>query len=282
MLSLPEMRRHLDRIRDLPTLPAVAVKLNRLLEDPDVTVEAVSGLIEKDQALSLSLLRLVNSSFFGLQAQVASVRRAVVLLGFNQVRNAVVAVSILVAIGREGAEAERLWRHGAAVAATCQCLAGKIAPQKKEDAFTAGLLHDIGKLILWRYFPRRQHELWVQAAAEGVPQHRLEERCGGAGHAAVGAYLARTWRLPRRLEDAIGHHHQPSAATYDPDLAGLVHLADLAVRGLKPEPDAPPPGGPDPAWGADLRARLDAAGDWMADVAQSIAAAEHFFSKDAP
>lgn len=282
MTTAHDLWHALDRIRDLPTLPAVALEVNRLLEDADSPVEAISSLIEKDQALTARILKLVNSSFFGLQSQVASIRRAMVLLGSNQVRNAVYALTVLEAVGRTGEEIRRMWQHGAAVAAAAQhmALALKAPRTIRENAFTAGLLHDIGKLIIWCHFPEILAGAAVCTTCSGDTIQLLDTPDSAVGHAEVGAYMARRWRLPEILQDAIRHHHRPSAVQVDGMLAALVHVADLVVHQIDPTAGAVPLDMPDPALSDDLRAWLTAPDDRLAEVAAQIEAAGHFFNQE--
>jgi len=274
--------KELDRIRDLPTLPSVAVEINRLMADEDCPVETISALIERDLALSTRILKLVNSSFFGLPSQVASIRRAMVLLGFNQVRNAAYAVTVLEAVGRDGCEAEQMWHHGAAVAAAAQYLAGdmKLARPIRDNAFTAGLLHDIGKFVLWQHFP----DLYTPIDGDAVVGDNAMERSGmkedAVTHPEVGAYLLRGWQLPKILLDATRSHHCPSEAKIDPLLAALVQLADQVVHRIAGTRSTVLADPLDPPQSDALSEWRQAPQERLAKVAAHIAAATQFFSEE--
>jgi len=274
--------KELDRIRDLPTLPSVAVEINRLMADEDSPVDAISALIEKDLVLSARILKLVNSSFFGLPSQVASIHRAMVLLGFNQVRNAVYAVTVLEAVGRSGSEAPRMWRHGAAVAATAQFIARDmmLAREIRENSFTAGLLHDIGKFVLWRHFPDLYGRLEEGAGGEDSATERPEMKESAVTHAEVGAHLLRRWQLPKALLDATRFHHRPSKAEIDPLLAALVQLADQVVHRIEGTRSTVQSDLLDPPQSDALAEWRETPQERLAEVAAHIAAATEFFSEE--
>lgn len=282
MTTASDLWQVLERIRDLPTLPTVAIKINALIGDEESPLDAIGSLIENDIALTARLLKLVNSSFFGLQSQVASIRRALVLLGLNQVRNAVYAVTVLDAVGRNGTAVQDMWRHGAAVAATAQLLAVKMKapPACRENAFTAGLLHDIGKFIIWRHLPEISDHPIPSSISAIEAVHLLESSAKAIHHAEVGGYLASRWQLPESLRDAIHNHHQPSMAKTDIMLAALVHVADLVVHQIDLSAGGIQPGIPDPALPDEFRNCLDASPEWQTELAEHIDAAGQFFNKE--
>ncbi len=199
----------IDAIRDLPTLPQVALEINRLLDNPGATISQVSNIIRKDQAVASKMLRLVNSSFFGLEKQVSTISRAVVILGFNTVRNALVSVSILKAM--KGARNERVdfssfWRHAISCAVVSKLFARSSHLGAPEDAFTAGLIHDIGKLVLAKYFPDQFVKI-LEKKDFGRPFYDSEIDVVPVHHNEIGAHLARRWRLPALICDAVHYSH---------------------------------------------------------------------------
>jgi putative nucleotidyltransferase with HDIG domain len=200
----------LDAIRDLPTLPKVALEINKLLDNPGATIGQVSNIITKDQAIASKILRLVNSSFFGLETKVSTISRAVIILGFNTVRNALVSVSILKAMKRaqnKQVDLKLFWQHAISCAVVSKHLARSSHLGTPEDAFTAGLIHDIGKLVLAKYFPDQfikiidklemEHSSFYDSELNVIPVH----------HNEIGAHLARKWRLPALLCDAVNYSH---------------------------------------------------------------------------
>ncbi|MBE9547516.1 MAG: HDOD domain-containing protein, partial [Proteobacteria bacterium] len=163
----------IDHIKDIPTLPAVAVKVNSMLRDYDTSINKLSETIEKDQAIVSKILRLVNSAFYGFQSRVSSIPHAMVLLGFSTVRNAVISVSVIGAFSKkgkfEGFDIRDFWVHSVAVAVTSRHLSEKSRLVMPDEAFVAGLLHDVGKVILAQYFSDLFSQVWTSVSKEGIP-----------------------------------------------------------------------------------------------------------------
>jgi putative nucleotidyltransferase with HDIG domain len=228
--------KRLDRIDDLPTLPAVALEVGQLLQDYDTPVETVCETIEKDQAMVPRILKLVNSAFFGLRSNVSNISHAVVLLGFNTIRNAVVSVAVIRAMpGKrelQGFDVTQFWSHAVSVAVTSKHLAEKSHLHYAGDAFTAGLLHDVGKLVMFLYFRDLFSRTWSMAQRLDCPFYQAEQRKASVTHADIGAYLARRWQLPARLVDAIGCHHAIGEDAADLNLLLIVHAADIIANSV--------------------------------------------------
>ena len=148
--------RRLDNIPDIPTLPEIALKVNKLLQDEDISIGELSRIIEKDQAIVTKILRLVNSSFYQFKSRIESIPRAMVVLGLNTIRNAVLSVSVMEIFPRDkptnGLDIREFWKHSIAVAVTSKHLGSKTLLESPDECFIGGLLHDIGKIALARYF----------------------------------------------------------------------------------------------------------------------------------
>jgi putative nucleotidyltransferase with HDIG domain len=224
------MQKKIDSITNLPTLPAIAMQVNRLLQDYDSPLESLASLLEKDQSLVIRILRLVNSSFFGFKSRVNSVRHAVSLLGYNTVRNAVVTVAVMDTLSLKenlkGFEITEFWEHATHVAVTTRFLAVQTRLAAIEDAFTAGLLHDIGKVVLANYFPDELGLILETQNTAGLSFLQAEQKVDSCPHALIGGHLAGRWMLPEPLVDAIRHHHDNADRSGNSHLSVLVHIAD--------------------------------------------------------
>ncbi|MBE9571600.1 MAG: HDOD domain-containing protein, partial [Proteobacteria bacterium] len=145
----------LDSIPDIPTLPSIVITVNKMLQDYDTSIKNLSKAIEKDQSMVTKILRLVNSTFYGFRSRIKNIPHAIIVLGFNTIRNAVVSVSVIKTFSEkdicEGVEIEEFWKHSVAVAVTSRYLAEQTRLDSPEDCFVSGLLHDIGKLVLYQY-----------------------------------------------------------------------------------------------------------------------------------
>jgi HD-like signal output (HDOD) protein len=226
----------LEDIRDLPTLPVVAMRIAQLVDDPAVSMEKASRELSKDQSLTAKILRLVNSPFYGFSGKISSLPHALTLLGVNVVKNAVLSVSILDAFPRKvaGFNPESLWEHAIGTAVAARWLGERAGLMFPDHLFVAGLLHDIGKVFFLRAAPAEFLAAMELAAQEGRPLIEVERARLSTDHAEVGGLIARQWHLPADLTEAVTYHHSPLKATEDVRLAALVHLADVAAYRLAP------------------------------------------------
>ncbi len=222
----------LARIRQLPSLPGVVLELLASLENDDADVGGLVRKISQDQALVVKTLRVANSSFYGLQGQVETIQDALVVLGFRQLRTLVVAASVNARIpGAEqgGTLGKTFWQHGLLVGLCAQTLA-RACGQRPDGAFTAGLLHDVGRLALAGCFPSEYAQVEAVRRHEDCYPIEAETRVLGIDHAQVGAAIAERWNLPLTLREGIARHHAPGES--GDGTAGLVHVADVMAHAL--------------------------------------------------
>lgn len=248
------------RLKQLPSLPSAVSEVLASFTNEDVDVDLVAQQIARDQGLTARVLRVANSSFYGLQTKVGTIHEAVVILGFRAVRNMVLAVGMNGAFRVDqcpGFDAPAYLRHGVGVGLAARALA-PLVRQSPELAFTAGLLHDIGELLLASNFSRQYIEVLAYRKHQDCFHVAAEKAIIGIDHAEVGGLLAETWRFPPAIRDAIAFHHAPADAAAD-SLANLIHVADVTARalGLSGSPDEMVPCLDPTAW-----ARLG--GDWDA------------------
>ncbi len=278
-----EMLKKLNRINDLPTLPAVALEVNRLLSNTDASVGELTKLLQKDQTLSAKILRLVNSAFFGVRSKVKTIPHAVTLLGFNTVRNAVISVSVVNAITCEGIEEFNIssfWAHSVAVAVTGNHMAGMMRLHPPDDFFMAGLLHDIGKVVLTQHFQAVFKTLWQLSKTQNLSFFGAEKREKTMDHAKIGGYMAQKWQLPADLTDAVQYHHNVGANVSNPMLARVIHVADVIVNTF--DPDTPDPVDPSlihPDAATALTPQLETVSRWYPEISEEIATANELFLK---
>lgn len=224
----------LDGIRDLPTLPVIAMEVNRMLQNESVSIDLLSSTIEKDQAIVLKMLKLVNSAFYGARSRVSSVSEAVIRLGFNSVRNIVVSVSVIDSLVNSGKKIpdfnlEDFWKHSIGVAMTSKYLSEKTGLQEPDDCFVGGLLHDIGLFIMAQVLPDDLSVLFQKMKQLKVSIYDIEKELMPVHHTEIGAYLARKWQLPDDLCDTVDHHHTPHKASVNPELTAIVYMGDLII-----------------------------------------------------
>ncbi|HEX7077692.1 MAG TPA: HDOD domain-containing protein [Candidatus Eisenbacteria bacterium] len=228
-------RRSLRRVAEetvaLPTFPVVASRLIEEVARPDATAEEIGRILANDPALTARTLKLANSDFYGFPRKVGSVDLAVLVLGPSTIRDLVLTSSVVQAMGQAGSALEGLWSHSMACGIAARALAERCRYRLTGDAYAAGLLHDIGKVVLRQNDPERFDAVLALCRAQRLPVEEAERGLFGSDHAEVGGWLAERWALPAEIVEAIACHHRPDAATRNPALASLVHIANsLAGR----------------------------------------------------
>ncbi len=203
-------------VTNLPTLPEVMSKILETVEDEHSSASDLTTLLESDHAISARVLRLANSAFYGLRHKAESVRRAVVVIGFDAVRHLALATAVFDALSQReqfALDPEDFWMHSLGAAKAAQMLCREhCTVRSPEGAFTAGLLHDIGKYTLALVLKEEYREVVQAAQAAGRPLRELELENLNTTHAEVGKWIAAKWRFPALIVDAIGY--LDSATTY--------------------------------------------------------------------
>jgi HD-like signal output (HDOD) protein len=236
LLNDDAIRRTVGALRDLPALPRTYDALTQALADPDTPLQKIARIVEQDVGISAKILQLVNSAFFGLANSVTNVSHAVIYLGINTLRSLALSVEIFRVFRPKtplpGFSLEGLERHARLVAHIAARL--PVPKHFADIPMVAGMLHDVGKLILAWKFPERFKELLAQAAEEHRPLYKIEEREYGFSHAEIGAYLLGLWGLPYILVEAVALHHGPNRVPHQYfDAVSAVHVANLLAHELE-------------------------------------------------
>ncbi|MBI4559930.1 MAG: HDOD domain-containing protein [Candidatus Hydrogenedentes bacterium] len=259
----------LARIQQLPTLPAVLTQIMDAVADPDASALVLAQYIAADQALSASLLKLVNSAHYGFYRKITSVTTAIVMLGFSEVRNVALSATAFRSFARGQTEYDRtqLWRHSLATAMAADRCARAIRLRDAGVYFSAGLLHDIGKVLLDTLYPDLFLEAVRSAREQGWFLRDAERVLFGLHHGEAGWALAEHWNLPASVAEAIRFHHEPGNARFDPILTNLTTVADYIAyaAGYGESANARPIELPQPAVAA-----LGASEDHIARVCQEM------------
>ncbi len=237
----------ISSLSSLPSLPATYVELQGTLKDPDYSLKDIAAIIERDLAMSAKVLQLVNSAFFGFFKNTDSPARAVNLLGLNTIKALVFGVGIFTEFKQVAGTSfsiQSLWDHSMGVAAFAKKIAQAETNVQEciDNAFTAGLIHDIGKLLFHANMPQKYAEVIALAKEKTIAFHQAEQQILNADHAAAGGYLLGLWGLPGSVVGAVAFHHQldhyPSPS-FCPAVA--VHAADVIYHRLRPDHQSVPP-----------------------------------------
>lgn len=220
-------------VQDLPALPAVVMELLSSIDQENVDISVLARKVSHDQALTAKTLRLANSAAFGAQVKVSTIQQAITFLGFEATRKLITAAALSGCFpgGRcRGFDERAFWRHAIATAACARALARRIR-FNQDVAFTAGLLHDIGRLVLVTVQPDAYAEVLAWRAAHGGEWRDAERAVLGLDHVDAGVALATHWQFADTMRQAIACHHAPHTPGAG-ILAAIVHVADAIVHAL--------------------------------------------------
>lgn len=223
-----------ERIINLPTLPSVVAKMIELVDNPKTSAASLARLISTDQALTAKILKLANSPYYGFPREISTVNLAIVVLGFNTVKDIGLSITVLNAFkGRQESEhfdVTKFWEHCIACGVASRFLARVFRYGTVGEAFVAGLLHDVGKVVLNQYLDDEFKEIMKQVHEKDATLIEAERKVLGTTHAEVGGWLADRWNLPAPIANAIRLHHQPLEPVRQREIVLLVHFADFLVR----------------------------------------------------
>lgn len=219
----------------LVTLPDVFIRINQLVEDPNSNTADIARAVSQDPSFTVRLLRVANSPFYGFSSTIDTVAKAVSVIGTSQIRNLALSMSVaktFAGLPNTLVSMDNFWRHSLYCALTARILARQARKCDPEAVFTAGLLHDIGELIIFNRLPEQAKEalLLVLDQMDDLPVYQAERQVIGFDHAQVGGELARQWNLPPLLEECIAYHHSIGEAKRHPRETALVHLANILAQ----------------------------------------------------
>lgn len=232
------LKRIVEKLIGLPTLPAILSRINSMMLNPRTSAKDIAGVISSDPAITSKILRVVNSSFYGFPSRITTVTHAIVILGFNTVKSIVLSTSIFdVFKGGNGPtdlfNRNEFWLHSIGVGSAAKVIARRCGYTALEEFFIAGLLHDVGKIVLDQY----AHDSFVEVLNIVRDKNQLivcaEDEALGTTHADIGGWLFQKWNLSKGLCECVSLHHTPQLSTDYKKPVAIVHLADIFARALK-------------------------------------------------
>lgn len=234
--KLTDLTRIIRRVEDLPTLPRIVLKITELVNNPKSSVRDLAGVITDDQVLTARLLKFVNSSFYGFPQNISTATDAIVLLGFDAIRNLLLTTSMFDLFSNKNKEnelkREKMWDHSLGCAVAAKVIGDYVRYDNPEELFVSGLLHDIGKIVEMLFLPDDFAGVVSMVENKNILMLAAEDHVLGYTHADVGRLLAERWNLPSRLVTVIACHHQPGLAGRFSQEAAIVHLADILCRAM--------------------------------------------------
>ncbi len=234
-------KREVRRIKNLPTVPGIVAKISRMVENPETSAAEVGKLITQDQVLSAKVLRMANSAFFGMSRKISSIAQALMILGFDVVKGLVLTSSVFDMIQKSMAG---LWEHSIGCAAASGAVATALGRDDAEEILVAGLLHDLGKVVLALNMPQEMELIKAKVEEKNILFYEAEGEVMDFNHGEIGQWLAEHWNLPESLAEPMRLHHHPERAVVYPESTAIVHIADSIIRGwgfgYAGDPQVPP------------------------------------------
>ena len=227
-----------DKVKELGTLPTVYVKVNELVNDPNCPASKLGAAITNDQVITSRILRLVNSALYGFPNYIDTVTKAVTIIGFKQTRDLVLASSVMdmfkTGKANDHIDMEGFWKHSIASAVSAKALSSHMKNSDQEAMFTAGLLHDIGRLILFEFTDTLPIKPLIEKCREkGLLVYKNERKVLGFTHMDVAEALFQKWNLPPVLKEAAVYHHTPQMAPRFKEESSCIHIADAISHALQ-------------------------------------------------
>jgi putative nucleotidyltransferase with HDIG domain len=230
-LTFDALKERAESIRELSTLPGVILRILEVMNNPMADARDVEKEIIDDPVITAKVLKVANSPFYGIDRNISSVSQAVVLMGFAEVQNIALSVSIFgrFLLPTKAFDGRQFWEHCFATAVTAEALQRRVNAQTN-DGFVAGLLHDVGRMVLDQYFYDEFEEIMAIADIQKISLLDAERKVLGVSHCDIGYWVAEKWNLPTMLTDSILFHHTPFSCRESYVLTSIIHVADIISK----------------------------------------------------
>ncbi|MBI3601250.1 MAG: HDOD domain-containing protein [Nitrospinae bacterium] len=227
-----EIRRLVQKVKRLPTIPVILESILKLLKDEDASADNLAEIISRDQAIASKVLSIANSAYYSLSQSVTSISHAISLLGFTAVKNIAIGTSAFSYLSYKGSgiDLKDLWLHSIGTAMASEKIGKKVPSVNPETAFIGGLLHDIGKLILINIFQEQYKEVVDMAREKSCSIAFAEDKVFGITHIGAGEWLCERWHLPEEVLLSVRHHKTPWVSDGNMELPSIVYLANNIVK----------------------------------------------------
>ena len=226
----------LGDISAVPSLPQLYTKLDETINHPRSSIADIAKVLSEDQGLAARILKLANSPLFGYFSRIDTITQAVTIIGIQQVRDLALAISVMGLfknVPEDLVSMNRFWQHSIGCALASRALASSLRETNLERFFVAGILHDIGRMVMLTKAPEQSEKIFASAAETNKPVCLIEREMLGYDHAAVGSSLIQLWQLPKSFEEIIMYHHSPTQATLYSLETSVIHIADAIVHAME-------------------------------------------------
>ncbi|MCK5091865.1 MAG: HDOD domain-containing protein [Gammaproteobacteria bacterium] len=225
----------IDKAGSLASLPDIFFKVNELVNDARSSASDIGRAIEQDAALSARLLKIVNSPYYNFPSSIDTISRAITIIGTRDLRDLVLATTVtrtFSGMDNDLIDMEKYWRHNLYCAVAGRILAQQRHVKNTERLFVAGLLHDIGSLVMYQTIPELSNEALQRTQSDGTPLYIAEKEIIGFSHGDVGAALLQKWKLPDSLIETVKYHHEPELAESHREDVATIHIADYIANSI--------------------------------------------------
>lgn len=274
----------LKGVVSVASLPGIYLRLSAVVSDPRSSAADVGRVIAEDPGLTARLLRIVNSAMYGFPSRIETVTHAISIVGTTQLQDLALATSVIrlfASMPENLVTMESFWRHSVACGVTARALATRRREPNVERFFVAGLLHDIGRPIMYMQVPEQSRAAVMRSRDTGEPLFEVEHALLGFDHTHVGHALLDLWKLPPSLRESVAHHHYPERSQRFPIETAIVHVADVIANALEfgtsGEPGIPPLG--ERAW-ETVGLGSETIADLLAETERHYEAAVHVIAMD--
>jgi len=230
------LKEKIQNIIQLPALPNHAIEIINMIDDPNITASALGSVVSKDQVLTAKVLKIANSPFYGFSKRIATIDFAIIVLGFDTLKEVVMSISLISSLNKKLAQefnSIEFWNHSISCGVISRALARNYGYRVIGEVFIAGLLHDIGILIVNQYFYKEYKEIIKLINENNINILQAEEIVFGVTHAEIGSWLAEKWNFPDQLVESIAHHHNPNDSSEYKEIVSIIHKADFLCQKYK-------------------------------------------------
>lgn len=232
-----KLKKVVDKIIGLPTLPSMLSNINKMMLNPRTSAKEIAQLISSDPTITAKVLRVVNSSFYGFPNRITTITHAIVILGFNTIKSIVLSSTIFDVFKKgkkeSGFDRMEFWKHSIGCGAAARVIGKRMGHSALEELFIAGLVHDIGKIVLDQFMADKFLDILDVVKAKNKLLYEAETDVLGFTHAEIGGWLLEKWNLSKGLVDCVRCHHNPALAGDNQKIVAIVHLSDIVVRAMR-------------------------------------------------